>query len=317
MPFVMQFYGSPSSYLWEDQDGVEHTITQAEGGEQGDPLMPALFSALQALQAQLQEDERFFAFLDDVYVVCSLERCPIRTGGRRHRVFWQTSGIADSSATTSLTFSDAIKLAANMLPFIDLEVNTACNSSFKDSLFSRPCLDWCATDMRNLKRAAHTDSVQPVKKRQTCDPSFDDIRVPFDTWVLQLLNGVLSRHYQRKNRPTIHSRSAARCWPEHAQSRSCKNRSVWCKFIPSTVRPPIAAISLRKATLVPSSAMSQQSSDSQDSIVVEKLAYEELPNISRMISALRSAGVIERQLDSLPRSHDPVASAPASRTGQK
>ena len=56
-----------------------HTITQAEGGEQGDPLMPALFSlgahpALQALQAQLQEDERLFAFLDDVYVVCSPDR---------------------------------------------------------------------------------------------------------------------------------------------------------------------------------------------------------------------------------------------------
>ena len=68
LPFVQQFYGAPSSYLWEDQDGVVHTITQAEGGEQGDPFMPALFSlgahpALQALQAQLQEDERLFAFM--------------------------------------------------------------------------------------------------------------------------------------------------------------------------------------------------------------------------------------------------------------
>ena len=74
--FVMQFYGAPSSHLWEDQDGVVHTITQVEGGEQGDRLMPALFSlgahpALQALQAQLREDERLFAFLDDVCVVCS------------------------------------------------------------------------------------------------------------------------------------------------------------------------------------------------------------------------------------------------------
>ena len=52
---------------------------QAEGGEQGDPLMPALFAlgqhpALQALKAQLQDDERLFAFLDDVYVVCSPDR---------------------------------------------------------------------------------------------------------------------------------------------------------------------------------------------------------------------------------------------------
>ena len=42
LPFVMQFYGAPS-FLWEDQDGVVRTITQAEGGEQGDPLMRALF----------------------------------------------------------------------------------------------------------------------------------------------------------------------------------------------------------------------------------------------------------------------------------
>ena len=45
LPFVRQFYGSASSYLWEDQEGTVHTILQAEGGEQGDPLMPALFSS--------------------------------------------------------------------------------------------------------------------------------------------------------------------------------------------------------------------------------------------------------------------------------
>ena len=42
MPFVLQFFGSASSDLWEDQEGVVHTIVQAEGGEQGDPLMLAL-----------------------------------------------------------------------------------------------------------------------------------------------------------------------------------------------------------------------------------------------------------------------------------
>ena len=31
-------------YFWEDDSGVVHTVTQAEGGEQGDPLMLALFS---------------------------------------------------------------------------------------------------------------------------------------------------------------------------------------------------------------------------------------------------------------------------------
>ena len=39
MPFVLQFYGSASSYLWEDEEGVVHRFVQAEGGEQGDPLM--------------------------------------------------------------------------------------------------------------------------------------------------------------------------------------------------------------------------------------------------------------------------------------
>ena len=44
LPFILQFYGAPSEYIWEDNEGVHHTILQGEGGEQGDPLMPALFS---------------------------------------------------------------------------------------------------------------------------------------------------------------------------------------------------------------------------------------------------------------------------------
>ena len=70
VPFVRMFYGSPSSYMWEDASGVTHTITQSEGGEQGDPLMPLLFSlgqhsALEAIQEDLNEGEFLFAFLDD------------------------------------------------------------------------------------------------------------------------------------------------------------------------------------------------------------------------------------------------------------
>ena len=42
--FARMFYGSPPSYLWDDSSGVTHTIPQGEGGEQGDPLMPLLFS---------------------------------------------------------------------------------------------------------------------------------------------------------------------------------------------------------------------------------------------------------------------------------
>ena len=43
LPFVRQFYGVPSSYLWEDDGGVTHIVTQGEGGEEGDALMPLLF----------------------------------------------------------------------------------------------------------------------------------------------------------------------------------------------------------------------------------------------------------------------------------
>ena len=40
LPFVRQFCGRVSQHLWEDAEGVTHTISQSEGGEQGDPLMP-------------------------------------------------------------------------------------------------------------------------------------------------------------------------------------------------------------------------------------------------------------------------------------
>ena len=33
-----------SQYVWHDATGEAHTVTQAEGGEQGDPLTPALFA---------------------------------------------------------------------------------------------------------------------------------------------------------------------------------------------------------------------------------------------------------------------------------
>lgn len=51
-----------------------HIITQEEGGEQGDPLMPVLFSlgqraALQAIQHQLHLDELLLAYLDDIHAV--------------------------------------------------------------------------------------------------------------------------------------------------------------------------------------------------------------------------------------------------------
>ena len=74
LPFVRSVYGKPSCYKWRDSEGVCHDIHQHEGGEQGDPLMPLLFSlaihdALCTVQQNLLPDELLFAFLDDVYVV--------------------------------------------------------------------------------------------------------------------------------------------------------------------------------------------------------------------------------------------------------
>ena len=60
--------------------GVVHTIDQADGGEQGDPLMPLLFSlgqhGLEAVQRSPRDDERILAFTDDIYIITS----PARVG---------------------------------------------------------------------------------------------------------------------------------------------------------------------------------------------------------------------------------------------
>ena len=44
LPFARQFYANPCQFVWHDARGNAHVIHQAEGGEQGDPLMPALFA---------------------------------------------------------------------------------------------------------------------------------------------------------------------------------------------------------------------------------------------------------------------------------
>ena len=53
LPYARQFYATPSSYTWVDDSGTSHTVSQGEGGEQGDPLMPGLYSL--AVHAALQE----------------------------------------------------------------------------------------------------------------------------------------------------------------------------------------------------------------------------------------------------------------------
>ena len=88
LPFVRLFHGSPSEYLWEDATGMVHTIPQGEGGEQGDHLMPLLFSvgqhsSLEAVGAQLRRGEHLLAFLDDIHMVTP------REGRRSARLPWR------------------------------------------------------------------------------------------------------------------------------------------------------------------------------------------------------------------------------------
>ena len=84
--------------------GVTQHISQEDGGEQGDPLMPMLFvlgqhGSLVAIQQKLRDNEHVLAYHDDVYTVCKPARiadvqglsmkssCPTRTSscitGRR------------------------------------------------------------------------------------------------------------------------------------------------------------------------------------------------------------------------------------------
>ena len=94
LPFVRLFYGRQSTFLWSDAEGHVHEIQQGEGGEQGDPLMPALYAlgqhrALEVARAQVQPDEILVAFLDDVYLVTAPERARaafevVRTALRDH-----------------------------------------------------------------------------------------------------------------------------------------------------------------------------------------------------------------------------------------
>ena len=86
--FVRAVYSRPSCYKWRGSSGTCHDIHQHEGGEQGDPLMPLLFSlaihdVLQRVKEGLFPGELLFAFLDDVYVVCSTKQssCSVRFVG--------------------------------------------------------------------------------------------------------------------------------------------------------------------------------------------------------------------------------------------
>ena len=73
VPLVFALYGTGSRFLWWDDEGAVHDVKQGEGGEQGDPLMPALFAlaqhnALEEANGNLAPSEKLMAFLDDLYL---------------------------------------------------------------------------------------------------------------------------------------------------------------------------------------------------------------------------------------------------------
>ena len=74
LPFVSQWYSGMTNYVWLDAAGQTHTVTQGDGGEQDDALMPALFClalkrALQDIQRLLPAGCIVLAYLDDIYVI--------------------------------------------------------------------------------------------------------------------------------------------------------------------------------------------------------------------------------------------------------
>ena len=79
LPFVRQFYGSLQHISGKTKRETAHFIPHGVGGGTRRPPMLALFSlgqhrALEAVQTHLDPTERLFAFLDDIYVVCSPDR---------------------------------------------------------------------------------------------------------------------------------------------------------------------------------------------------------------------------------------------------
>ena len=76
LPFVRCFYGTPSTYLWDDEMGVTQHIHQ-EGGSKATPSRRCsshLGNTQLAAQERLPGNELLFAYLDDVHAVCRPDR---------------------------------------------------------------------------------------------------------------------------------------------------------------------------------------------------------------------------------------------------
>ena len=106
LPFARQFYGSPSTFLWEDEMGTVNHVQQGEGGEHCDPLMPLLFalgqhSALVAVSERLHVGELLFAFHDDLYIKSSPDRA-VECSHILRQEFWQHCRISLNNGKTRL-----------------------------------------------------------------------------------------------------------------------------------------------------------------------------------------------------------------------
>ena len=82
-----------------------HTPSSKERGEQGDPLMPLLFSlgqhsALEAVNSRLQEDDKLMAFLDDVYVVYPRPDSVLHSYTALEEELWTHAGIRINGGKT-------------------------------------------------------------------------------------------------------------------------------------------------------------------------------------------------------------------------
>jgi len=103
LPFARLWYARESVYLWCAGEH-SHRISQSEGGEQGDPLMPALFSvalapALHDLQRELRPSEQVLAYLDDVYILASPDRVALLYR-RLEELIWQRARLRLNASKT-------------------------------------------------------------------------------------------------------------------------------------------------------------------------------------------------------------------------
>ena len=82
-----------------------HTLHQGEGGEQGDPSMPLLFSlgqhsALEAVNSRLQEDDKLMAFLNDVCVANPRPDSVLHSYTAPEEELWTHAGIRINGGKT-------------------------------------------------------------------------------------------------------------------------------------------------------------------------------------------------------------------------